>query len=119
MRYCVAEVIAVDFHFGQELSFWNKRTQSVDKLVVTALSGDGIGFQFIYNDKLYKCRFDRAAYKLYELPTDVPEYRRQLQLEHDKWCDAHARAQLYEDLHSRQRSGDYPLSADVALIGGD
>ena len=109
----------MDFHIGQELSFWNKRTQSVDKLVVTALSGDGKGFQFSYNDKLYKCMYDRAAFKLYEFPTDVPEYRRQLQREHDRWCDANARDQMLKDFYSRQHSGDYPLSADVALIGGD
>ena len=109
----------MEYRVGQELSFWNKQTQSVDKLVVTALSEDGVGFQFRYADKLYKCRYDRAAFKLYELPTDVPEYRRQRQREHDIWCDEHARDQMLEDLHSRKRSGDFPLSPDTAVIAGD
>ena len=73
------------YQVGQKLYFWNIRQKKIDWLVVTAISCDGIGFQFDFHGKLYKCTYERAKGKLYTTPIDVPEYRAQLQIE--KSCD--------------------------------
>lgn len=58
----------LDFAVGDELYFWNKLTNYVDSIVVTAVSSDGIGFQYRYRDKLYKMTYEKARGKLFHQP---------------------------------------------------
>lgn len=72
-------VMIMAYRVGQRLYFWNWNKRFYDELVVTALSSDGIGFQFRYDKKLMKCTYEYAEGRLYTSPNDIPEYRRMLE----------------------------------------
>ena len=78
------EVITLRYRIGQILSFWNKRTHQLDHCVVTAVSSDGLGFQFRYDGRLYRCSYEETKGKLFRSPYDVPQYQELLRLARER-----------------------------------
>lgn len=74
----------------------------MDKVVVTAISSDGIGFQFRYSGKLYKCSYEYAIGRLFKSPYYVPEYRNYLRQLNEERAQKAAKEQLRIEASARQ-----------------
>lgn len=110
----------MEFRRGDKLYFWNKRTGKPDFVEITALSSDLKAVQFRYGNKLYKCKADYASIKLFERELDIPEYRRESEIEFNRRYDESGRDELYSELRKRSEAKrDHLLSDDVMVISGE